>query len=111
MDDLFMTVCFKEIVRCSKMVLRVFHGNFKGFSRVFQGLFKESSRAIQGSFAGCSKGCQGCSSLFLGSVSKVFRGSFKKMFNVFLKNFIMFDTHRSYPSRRRACSFLGHPVG
>ena len=92
------------------MVLWVFHGNFMVFSRVFQGLFKESSRAIQGSFAGCSKGCQGCSSLFLGSVSKVFRGRFKKMFNVFLKNFIMFDTHCSYPSRRRACSFLGHPV-
>ena len=85
MYDVFMTVCFKEIVRCSKMVLRVFHGNFKDFSRVFQGLFKESSRAFQESFAGCSKGCQGCSSLFLESVSKVFRGSFKKMFNVFLK--------------------------
>ena len=37
MDDLFMTVCFKEIMRGSKMVLRVFHRNFKGFSRVFQG--------------------------------------------------------------------------
>ena len=97
-----MTFCFKEIVRGSKMVLRVFHGNFKGFSRVFQGLFKESSRAFQESFAGCSKGCQGCSSLFLGSVSKVFRGSFKNMFIVFLKNFIMVDTHRSYLSRRRA---------
>ena len=42
MDDLFMTVCFQEIVRCSKMVLRVFYGNFKGFSRVLQGLLKES---------------------------------------------------------------------
>ena len=80
------------------------------FSREFQGIFKESSRAFQESFAGCSKGCQGCSSLFLGSVSKVFRGSFKKMFNVFLKNFIMFDTHCSYPSWTRAYSFLGHPV-
>ena len=47
MDDLFMTVCFKEIVRCSKMVLRVFHGNFKRFLRVFQGFFMESSRAFQ----------------------------------------------------------------
>ena len=95
MDDLFMTVCFKEIVRCSNMVLRVLHGNFKGFSRVFQGLFKESSRAFQESFAGCSKGCQGCSSLFLGSVSKVFRGSFKKMFNVFLKSFILIAATRA----------------
>ena len=85
MDDLFMIVCFKEIVRCSKMVLRVFHGNVKGFSRVFQGLFKESSRAIQESFTGCSKGCQGCSSLLLGSVSKVFRGSSRKCSMCFLK--------------------------
>ena len=65
MDDLFLTVCFKEIVSCSKRVLRVFHENFEGFSKVFQGLFKESSRAFQETFAGCSKGRQGCSSLFL----------------------------------------------
>ena len=85
MVDLFMTVCFKEIVRCSKMVLGVFHGFFKGFSRVFQGLFKESSRAFQESFAGCSKGCQECSSLFLGSVSIVLEEVSRKCSMCFLK--------------------------
>ena len=44
MDDLFMTVCFKEIVRCSKMVSRKFQGVFNSVSRIFQGKFKGLSR-------------------------------------------------------------------
>ena len=83
MDDLFMIVCFKEILRCSKMVVRVFHGNFKGFSRVFQGLFKESSSAIQESFSRCSLSCQGCSSLFLKCLKSFWRNFQEKVQCVF----------------------------
>ena len=34
-DVLFLTVCFEEVTRCSKELLRVFQGNF--VSMVFQG--------------------------------------------------------------------------
>ena len=63
-------------------VSSMFHGNFKVFSRVFQGLFKEGSRAFQESFQGVQKVVKDVQVCFL-SASKVFRGSFKKMFNVF----------------------------
>jgi len=43
-------------------------------------------------FQGCFKG-----------VSRVFQGSFKKTFKVFQKKFHVHGTHRSFPSRRRAC--------
>ena len=42
---------------------------------------------------------QGCS----GSVSKVFQESFMKTFRVFQKSLMLHGTHRSFPSRRRAC--------
>ena len=45
---------------------------------------------------------QWCFMIFKG-VSRVFHGSFKKTFKVFQKNFILHGTHRSFPSRRRAC--------
>ena len=36
-------------------------------------------------------------------VFRVFQGGFKKTLKVFQKNFILHGTHRSFPSRRRAC--------
>jgi len=45
---------------------------------------------------------QGCVMIFKG-VSRVFQGSFKKTFKVFQKSFMLHGTHRSFPSRRRAC--------
>ena len=33
----FLTFSFKDVTRSSKIVLRVFHGNFKGVSSDFQG--------------------------------------------------------------------------
>ena len=47
---------------------------------------------------------QGCFMIFKG-VSRVFQGSFKKTFKVFQKSFMLHGTHRSFPSRRRACWF------
>ena len=44
----------------------------------------------------------GCFLIFEG-VSRVFQGSFKKTFNVFQKSFMLHGTHRSFPSRSRAC--------
>ena len=46
------------------------------------------------------------SSMFLcsfKSVSKVLQGSFKKILQVFQRSFLLHVTHRSYPSRGRAC--------
>ena len=56
---------------------------------------------FQGSlkFQGCFEG-----------VLRVFQGSFKKTFKVFQKSFMLHGTHRSFPSRRRACFFGGHPL-
>ena len=39
-DFLFLTVCFQELTKCSKDVLRVFQGNSKVVLRVFQWEFK-----------------------------------------------------------------------
>ena len=36
-------------------------------------------------------------------VSRVFQGSLKKTFKVFQKSFMVYGTHRSFPSRGRAC--------
>ena len=44
------TVCFKEVTRCSKRVLRVIKENFDNVSEVFQGLYGKVSRAFQVSF-------------------------------------------------------------
>ena len=45
---------------------------------------------------------QVCFMIFKG-VSRVFQRSFKKTFKVFQKSFMLHGTHRSFPSRRRAC--------
>ena len=54
---------------------------------------------FQGSlkFQGCFEG-----------VLRVFQGSFKKTFKVFQKSFMLHGTHRSFPSRRRACFLNGY---
>ena len=43
---LFLTVCFREVERCSWKVLRVFQINFKGVSKLFQRCFLELSRGF-----------------------------------------------------------------
>ena len=72
-----------------------FKGSFKEVLRVFHESFREEevSRMFHD--------IQGCSL----SVSKVFQGSFKKTFKVFQKSFKLHGTHRSFPSRRRACFY------
>ena len=45
---------------------------------------------------------QGCFMIFKG-VSRMYNESFKKTFKVFQESFILHVTHRSFPSRRRAC--------
>ena len=62
----------------------MFHESFKEveFSRLFH------------DFQGCSK-----------SVSKVFQRSSKKTLRVFQKSFMLYGTHCSFPSRRRACFY------
>ena len=76
-----------------KGVLREFYWCFKEVSRVFLENFTEEEVSIM---------FQWCFMIFKG-VSRVFHGSFKKTFKVFQKNFILHGTHRSFPSRRRAC--------
>ena len=70
---------------CFKEVSRMFLGHFKGLSSFKGVLWKFHGR---GSFKG---------------VSRVFQESFKKTFKVFLKSSMLHGTHRSFPSRRRAC--------
>ena len=76
-------------------VTRKIEGCFEGVLRVSQGSFMEEK---------VSRMFQGCFMIFKG-VSRVFQGSFKKTFKVFQKSFMLHGTHRSFPSRRRACLF------
>ena len=72
---------------------------FQGGSRKFQWPFKQVLRRFQESVKDVLR-------VFLGSLngsSRVFQGSFKKMFKVFQISLMLHVTHRSYPSRRRAC--------
>ena len=78
--------CFEGVLRCFKEVLSVFHVIFKEeiVSKVFSECFKGVSR------------------------------KFQETFKVFQKSFMFYGTHRSFPSRRRAClkhleSFLKLP--
>ena len=63
-----------------------FEGSIKGISRMFQGSFKGVSRMFHGSFNDVLRKFQGC----LKIVSSV----------------LLHGSHRSYPSRRRACFLL-----
>ena len=82
MDDLFMTVCFKEVTRCPtggcfREFRRVFQERFKGDSSAFQASFKIGSRMVQRCFTEGSRVCKAC---------------FKE---------VSCTTNRSYPSRRK----------
>ena len=61
----------------------VFQGSFKGVSRKFhgRGSFKDASRVFYD-----------------------FQGCFQSVSRKFQKSFMLHGTHRSFPSRRRACS-------
>ena len=107
--------------RCFRGVSRKFLGRFKEVARVFQERFKVLPRNIEGCFDRVLSGFQGR----LKEVHWVFEGSFKdvsRMFKEVLSFFfqqgfkkvsmkswfaILFwhESHRSYPSRRRACYF------
>ena len=58
-------------------------------------MFQDSLKGASRKFKGCFKGVL--------RVLRMIQGSFKKTFKVFQINFILDDTHRSFPSRRRAC--------
>ena len=113
----------KKCQGCFKKVSRVFQGSCKGFWRNFQGCFTIFSWVFKGSLKVVSRKFQECFEgilrVFQGSfkgvswkfdgrgsfkgVSRVFRESFKKTFKVFQKSSMLHGTHRSFPSRRRAC--------
>ena len=83
-------VC-KECFRCTARKFHIFLWLYNGcsvFDRVSQEIFKGVSLRSQVCFH---------------NDSEVFLGSFKKMFKVFQRSFMLNVTHRSYPNRRRAC--------
>ena len=84
----------------------MFSGSFKGVSRKFQGCFIKVSKMFHKSFKDeeVSRKFRRCFMIFKG-VSRVFQGSFKIAFKVFQKSFTLHGTHRSFPSRRRACFY------
>ena len=61
---------------------------------MFQGSQKGVSRTFQESFKGVSRKFEGCFMIFKG-ISRVSRK--------FQESFMLHGTHRSFPSRRRAC--------
>ena len=85
--------------------LYLFQGSFKGVLRKFKGV-KGCLKSVAWVVKGCFKGVdvswkfQGC----FQSVLNVFQGSFKKIFKVIQRSFMLHITHRSYTSRRKACS-------
>ena len=83
-------VC-KECFRCTARKFHIFLWLYNGcsvFDRVSQEIFKGVSLRSQVCFH---------------NDSEVFLGSFKKMFKVFQRSFMLNVTHCSYLSRRRAC--------
>ena len=46
--------------------------------------------------------------MILEGVFRVFQASFKKTFKLFQKRFMLHGTHRSFPSRKRACLLMTH---
>ena len=74
-----------------------FKGCFKDMSRKCLDIFKQNSRGFQEGFKEVSRVFHGNSKVvsIVKSVSKVFEGIFMKI--------LMLYSHRSYPSRRRAC--------
>ena len=102
----------------------MFSGRFKGVSRLFQGcfmIFKGVSRVFQGSFKKTLKVFETVLPLCLFSydwkqaspnissftepmfVSGWLRGGLKK-------SVMLHDTHRSFPSRRRACLVMKYSI-
>ena len=80
--------CFKGASELSK---KKFKGCFKGVLRQFQRRFKEVSRVFKESVK---------------CVSKKFQGCFKNVLMKFcFAILLLHGSHRSYPSRRRACFF------
>ena len=90
----------RNIEWCFEGVLRVLQENFKVVSMMFQGCFMKVSRKKN------FKEFQGCFMIFKG-VSRVFQRCFKevsrKLSRFLKKSFMLYGTHRSFPSRKRAC--------
>ena len=86
-----------------------FYRSCKDVSRKFQGCFTEVSRVLWERSKGVSRKFQWCFrkvAWMLHESFKVFQGSFMKTFRVFQNSFMLHGTHRSFPSRRRACFCL-----
>ena len=111
--------CFKKVVRVfevSRMVPLCFKGSSKKIeccskipSRVIQGSFKVIWKKFKGCFKAVSKTFQGVSRVFK-EVSSVFQENLKRSFKGVSKMFqwsfailFFYGSHRSYPSKRRAC--------
>ena len=97
----------RKIKGCFGEVITVFPGTFKGVlkevSRVFHKSFKEEDALrLFHDFQWCFQSVPEC----FKSVSKVFQGCSMKACKVFPKSFMLHGTHRSFPSRWRACSFM-----
>ena len=93
-----------------KEVQRVFEGSFKCVSKKIEGYSERHLKVIliQRVFLGSFKGVKGS----FKKVSSVCLGKFQEMFQGFFNNvslkfcfviLLLHSTHRSYPSRRRAC--------
>ena len=81
--------------KCSKQVSRLFQGSFNSVSKVFQRLFRKFSWDFQG--------CCHSVSWKLG-ISGVSKGSFKNISRQYcFLILLLLGSHRSYPSKRRAC--------
>ena len=86
----------------------MFLETFKGTSRVFKRSSKGVSREFQGGFKDVLRKFQGrlkiVSSVFQENVTKSIQGASKKFPSSFVFAILMLHgSHRSYPSRRRAC--------
>ena len=103
----------------------MFQESFKRVSWKIQGCFKEVSRVFQGGFKGASRKCQGCFMKVSGrrkfqgclmifkDVPLVFQRCLqevsRKLSRCFNKSFMLHGTHRSFPSRKRACLLILGP--
>ena len=109
---------FKEVLRCFKKVSRgsgKIQGCFKSVSRVIQEGFKSHIKEVS---MGVSRGVERFHRSFKDISRKFFKCliEFKGLVRVFkccyvFKSLSMSITHRSYPSKRRACFLQSMPCG
>ena len=86
-----------------KEVSRLLQGSFKDVSRMFQRLLEDVSRAFHKCFKDILRVIFMVVPRTLLDCLKGVSRKFLRMFPVSQKSFMLLGTHRSCPSRRRAC--------